>query len=130
MLLLLVDLGRRDLLTAHPPGRRGGDVHRHILDEVVEVVGPRNEVRLAVHFHEDADLAAHVDVAADGTLRRGPAGALRGLRQSALAQQGHRLFHVAVGFGERGLALHHAGARLVAKLFDLCRRNLHRRHCL
>ena len=49
-------------------------------------------------------------------------GALGRLRQPALAEERDRLFHVAVRFGQRGLALHHARAGLVAKLLHLiCR---------
>ena len=120
--LFLLDRLGRHVLAAHPLRVGGGDVHADLLDEVLEVVGARHEVRLAVHLDEDADLAAQVDVAADHALRRGAAGALGRLRQAALAEQGDRLVHVAVRLGQRRLALHHARAGLVAKLLDhVCR---------
>ena len=87
-----------------------------------ELIGARNEVGLAVHFHEDADLAAHVDVAADRALAGRAAGLLRRRREAALAQQGGGRFEVAVRFGQRGFAFHEAGAGHVAKfLHELCR---------
>ena len=92
-------------------GRR--HVHRDFLHELLEALGAGHEVGLAVHFHEHADLAAHVDVAADHALRRVPAGALGGLGQAALAQHRDRLVHVAAALGEGGLAFHHARAGLL-----------------
>jgi hypothetical protein len=93
-LLLLERLGGH-VLAAHPLRVGGGDVHRDLLDEVLEVVGARHEVRLAVDLDEHADAAAHVDVAADDALRRGASGALGGLGEAALAQQRHRLVQIA-----------------------------------
>ena len=125
--LFLLDRVGRHVLAAHPLGIGGGDVHRHFAHEVVEVVGARHEVRLAVHLDHHADPAAEVDVGADRALCRGAAGALGGLRQAALAEDGDRLLHVAVGLGEGRLALHHARAGLVAQLLDLFCRDCHRR---
>ena len=85
-------------------------MHRDLAREVLEVVGARDEVRFAVHLHEDADLAAHVDVAADQPFVGRAAGLLRRLREPALAEDRRRLVDVAVGLGERRLALHHARA--------------------
>jgi hypothetical protein len=93
-------------------------VHRQLFHQVAEVLGTSDEVRFAVHLHEHADAAAHVDVAADDALGGGAAGALGGGGESRLAEQGDGLFHVATGIGERLLALHHAGAGPVAKLLD------------
>ena len=112
----------RHVFPAYPFRIGCGDVHGHFLDEVLERLGPRHEVGFAVHFNEHADLAAHMDVAADEPLRRRAARPLGRLRQSALAQQRRRFFHVAVRFGERGLALHHPRASLVPELLYLiCR---------
>ena len=47
---------------------RRGDVHREVAHQRLELLGARHEVRLAVHLHQHADLAAHVDVAADRAL--------------------------------------------------------------
>ena len=52
---------------------------------------------------------------ADQALGRHPVRLLGGLGQALLAQPVDGLFHVAVGFGERRLAVHHAGAGLVAQ---------------
>jgi hypothetical protein len=40
-------------------------VHRDVLEQLLEVLGARDEVRLAVELDEHADLAAGVDVVAD-----------------------------------------------------------------
>jgi hypothetical protein len=97
-------------------------VQRELLDERLEILGARHEVGLAVHLHEHADLAAHVDVAADDAVARGAAGALRGRRESLLAEVLDRLLLVAAGLLQGGLALHHPRARLVAQgLHHACR---------
>ena len=62
----------------------------------------------------------------DALARRTPL-ALAGLRETALAQQLDRALRVAAGVGEHLLAIHHAGASLLAQRFHRLRRNL--RHC-
>ena len=94
-------------------------------DELLEVVGARDEVGLAVHLDEHADLAAHVDVVADQPLGGRAAGLLGRLREPALAQERRRLLEVAVGLGQRRLALHHARAGRVAELLHHRCRNFH-----
>ena len=53
---------------------------------------------------------------ADQALGGDAAGLLGGLRQALLAQPVDGLLDVALGLGQRGLAVHHAGAGLVAQL--------------
>ena len=96
----------------------GRDLQGNFLEQGLEVVGARDEVRLAVELDEHADLAAHVDVGADEALTGGAAGLLRGLREAPLPEDRVGLVQVAVGFLEGGLAFHHAGAGLVAELLD------------
>jgi len=86
------------------------------------IFAARDEVRLAVHLDEDANLAVVVDVVADDAFRRRAASALLGLGDSLRAKVLDRLVHVAAGLLERLLALHHAGARAGAKLGDVLRR--------
>ena len=66
-----------------------------------------------------ADLAAHVDVVADDAVLGGAARALGGRGEALLAQELDGLVHVAAGFGQRGLAVHHPRAGLVAQLLHL-----------
>ena len=107
---------RRDVL-----GIGGGDVHRDLLDERGELIRARDEVRFAVHLDEHADLAAHVDVAADRALAGRAAGLLRRRGETPLAQEGRGGLDVAIGFGEGGFAFHEAGAGEIAQLLDeLC----------
>ena len=89
LLLLLEHVGRH-VLAADVPRIGGRDVQRQLLHERLEVVGARDEVGLAVHLDEHADLAAHVDVAADDALARGAARALGGRGEPLLAQQRRR----------------------------------------
>ncbi len=118
--LALEHLGRARPRGATYVRAGGGDLQGDFLEQRLEVVGARDEVRLAVELDEHADLAAHVDVGADEAFARGPARLLGGLGEPALAQNRRGLLEVAVGFLQGGLALHHAGAGLVAQLFDQC----------
>src|SRR5690606_13184259 len=83
------------------------------LDEVV-VLG--HEVGFGVHFHQHGLAAGlgggHAAFGGDA------AGLLVGLGQAGLAQRLGGGVDVAVGFGERLLALHHAGAGALAQLLD------------
>src|SRR5512144_542753 len=78
--LLLEHLGRH-LLTPNVARVGGRDLHRQLLHQVLEVVGARDEVGLAVHLDEHADLAAGMDVRRDDAVGGGAAGALRGSGQ-------------------------------------------------
>ena len=71
-----------------------------IVDEGLEVIGAGDEVRLAVHFHEHADLrpAAAMDVAVDRSLVRLLARALGGLGLAARAQELDRRLDISARF--------------------------------
>ena len=129
--LALEHVGRH-LFPPHVLRAGRGNVHGDLARKALEVLRPRHEVGLAVHLDQDANLAAHVDVAADQPFVGRAAGFLRRLREPALAEDGRRFLHVAVRFGERGLALHHARAGQIAELFHHRSSNFHsclrRRH--
>ena len=82
----------------------------------LEVGVARNEVGLAVDFDDRADLRGGGD--ADQPLGRHSARLYRGLGETFRAEPVNRGFHVATGFGQRGLAVHHARAGLVAEVLD------------
>src|SRR5439155_23261084 len=63
----------------------------------LERLGAGDEIGLAIHLDEDADLAAGMDVRADETLGRRAAGFLRRRREAALAEVAHRSVEVAAG---------------------------------
>ena len=101
----VADLGGLDLLDV------GADVERDLrdhLDEALELLVARDEVGLGVDLDDDA-LGA-LGHRADQAFGRDAAGLLGSLRQALLAQPVLRRRHVAGGFGERGLAVHHACA--------------------
>src|SRR3954451_19346412 len=99
--------------------RRGGDVHRDVTREVLEVVVAGDEVRVAVDLDEHADLAVGVDVGGDRALGGLTAAELERLVAEPHAQVLDCGVEIAVVLGERLLALHHAGARQLAELADL-----------
>ena len=98
--------------------RAGGDLHGNVGDELLELVTARDKVSLAVDLDNHAEAGTTVDVGADGTLRGDAGGLLVGGGHALLAKPDDSLLHVAVALGERLLAVHHAGARLVAELLD------------
>ena len=126
---------RRDALIHRAVGifqpRLGGgracpiDVGEHILDELLEVVGPRHEIRLAIHFDEDARLLVGGELRANHPFARRPSRLLGRAGEPPLAKDRRCLLEVAVGLLERALAVHHAGAGLVAEFLDLCCADCH-----
>src|SRR5690606_31693817 len=88
-------------------------------DELLEIVGAGNEVRLAVQLHKDAQLAVVVDVAAHEPLRSSATGAALGLGDSLLAKVLDSLLHVAAVGLEGLLAVHHSGAGATAELLNV-----------
>ena len=109
----IADLRRLDLLDV------GADLERDLrdhLDQSLELLVARDEVGLGIHLDHDA-LGARGH-GADQAFGRDAAGLLRGLRQALLAQPVDRRFHVAVVFGQRLLAIHHADAGRLAQVLD------------
>ncbi len=83
--------------------REAGDLDREVAHQLLELVGARDEVGLAVDLDQHADAAAGVDVAGDEALAGVATGLLGGRRQALLAQQRDGLLEVAVGL-RRGRA--------------------------
>src|SRR3954454_18352498 len=104
----------RDLVLGDVLRRRGGgDVHRDLAGERLEVLVAGHEVGVAVDLDEHADLAVGVDVGGDRALGGLAAAHLERLVAQPHAQQLGGGVDVAVGLGQGVLALHHARAGLV-----------------
>ena len=116
-----------DLLAADPARRRGRDVRRDVARERDEVVVARDEVGLAVDLDDRADLRVVVDVGLDRPLGGDALAAVLDALALLDAQQLDRLLDVAVGLGQRALAVHHAGARAVAQRLDVGGRDVSHR---
>src|SRR5205807_8023826 len=67
-LALALDDRGGNILARNVRGVRRGDLHREILDELLERVGLRDEVRLAIHLDEHAELGPWVDIRPDDAL--------------------------------------------------------------
>ena len=111
----------RDVFLADVLRIAGRDVHRDVVHQFLEVVGARHEIALAVHLDEHTNLAAGVNVARHRSFA-GHTRRLLGRHRNALLAQNHdRLLHVAFGFGQSLLAIHHRSPGLLPELFHLCR---------
>ena len=115
----LVDVGFGYFVLADEAGVDRGDVHGDVLEELLEVIGAGYEIAFAVELDEHADLAAGVDVGADGAFVGGAAGLLGSRRHAALAQHDEGFFHVALGFLQGLEAVAHGRAGFFAEFFDL-----------
>jgi len=95
---------------------------RNVLNHRLKGFIARNEVGLGIDFDDNADRAGAIWLHANGdkALRRCAAGFFCGLGKAFFAQPVNRGFHVAVGFFQRGLAIHHACAGFLAQLLDHC----------
>ncbi len=100
-------------------------MHGDIVHQLLEVFGARDEIALAIYFDEHTDLAAGMNVAGHRSFA-GHARRLLGRNRNALLAQNHdRLIHVAFGFGQGLLAIHHGSSGLLPEVFHLCRGNIH-----
>ena len=127
---LALDHIARNLIRGDRKRIRGGDVHRDVFRERLEVIGVRYEVRFAVHFNDDGSPIIEVNIAADRPFVRGLLGTLRCLRRSLRSQEIDRFINVPLGLGEGLLAIHHPRAGHVTELLYVCCAD-HRRftHC-
>src|SRR6266536_2965370 len=98
-----------------PVGDLGGDRgFRDLPSCLLEQVGLRDEVRLAVQLDQHAGPGA-VEFGHDQAVGRGAGGALVHVLGALEPEQLDRRLDVAVGFIECVLAIHHAGAGLLAE---------------
>ena len=88
-----------------------------LADERLELIVAGDEIGLGIDLDECRRSALRGD--ADEAFGSRAAGLLRRLRQALLAQPVDRGLHVAGGLGQSRLAIHHACAGNVAKLFNL-----------
>jgi hypothetical protein len=100
-------------------GGERGDLRHHVLELLVA----RDEVGLGVHLDHRAGIARGVD--ADQTFGGDAPGLLGSLRQTLFAQPIDGGLDVALHLGERGLAVHHPGAGLLAQFLHQARGNRH-----
>ncbi len=95
----------------------------HVAGETQEFIAARHEVGLAIHFHENGNVAGALH--GDGPFGGHPRGLLVGLGEARLAHQFRGGIQIALGFDQRLLAFHHSGAGALTKLFDCVCRNIH-----
>ena len=93
-----------------------------VADEILEDLVLGDEVGLRIDLDDRAALALDGD--SDEAFGGGAAGLLGGGRKTLGAQPVDRGFHLAIGLGERLLAVHHAGAGALAQFLHRCGRDL------
>jgi len=126
---LALDELRGEVLDPHRERPRRGDVEGDIPHQLLEVLGARHEVGLAVHLDQHADAAVEVDVRLDQPLGRLASSARVGLSCALLAEHVDRLLEIAARLLECPLAVHHSSARAGPELRHLFRTDLlHARH--
>jgi hypothetical protein len=91
--------------------------------QILESVVAGDEVGLGIDFDHHGGIALRRD--RDQAFGGGAAGFLVSLGNALGAQPVNSGFHVATGFGQCLLAIHHACAGLVAQLFHHCSGNAH-----
>ena len=123
--LFALEIFRGDVFLADELRIAGRNVHGDVVHQFLEVVGAGDEIALAVNFHQHANLASGVDVAGHRAFAGHAGRLLRRHRNTLLAQNDDRLFHVALGFGQGLFAIHHWRSGLFPELFHLRCRNIH-----
>src|SRR6201999_2243046 len=115
-LLLTLHVLGGDIFPADVARIGGGDVHRDVLEQLLEVLSAGNEIALAVELDEYADLAAGVDVGAHSAFVSGARRLLLRGGHAPLAQYDESLLHIALGLLEGLEAVAHRRAGLLAEL--------------
>jgi hypothetical protein len=100
VLFLLEQIGR-DVFLVHAERRGRGDVHGQVAHEGLKLVGARHEIGFAVHFDQNADAVARVDVRHHETFIGLALRLLGRLRQSLDAKELDRLLDIAAALFER-----------------------------
>ncbi len=107
--------GGRHVLAFDVAGVGGGDLLGDVRDEGDKAFVARDEIGLAIHFHQHAEFAAVMNVAGDAPFIGGPAGFFVRHVDALLAQDHLGLVEVAFGFHQGLFAIHHARAGLFAQ---------------
>src|SRR6266850_2177673 len=129
--LLAIDLA---LLFDHRAGNvfpgdvrrvRRRDLHPELLHELLEGIGSRDEVGLAIHLDQHPELGTVVDVRPDGALAGFAVRALACLGEPLLSKELDGGLQITVGRLERLLAVHHPGAGPIAEVLHQLRGRRH-----
>src|ERR1700730_13848642 len=97
----------------------GGDLHGDRTREADEVLVRGDEVSVAVDLDQHPHASSSVDVGLDRALGGGAFPEILDLLALLQAQDLDRLLHVAIGLGQRLLAVHHARAGALAQRLDV-----------
>jgi len=100
-------------------GRVCGELLRDLFAERAEGFVAGHEVCFAVHFDEQAELSAGLDVLNDHAFLRIAISFLAGGRDALLAEDVHGDVENTIGFDERFFAIHQAGTGRFAELADI-----------
>src|ERR1035437_5266426 len=120
-ILLAVEIGRGHVLGLHIARVAGRDVHRDVLEQLLEVLGAGHEVALAIQFEQYADLAAGVNIGAHRALVGRAGGLLLRRGHAPLAQHHKGILDISLGLLQRLQAVAHRRAGLLAQLlYQLC----------
>ena len=102
----------------------GGQPLRRLLAKRAKQFVARDEIGLAVHFHQHAELSAVRDILGDGALLRFAHGFHGGGGPAFFTQNVHGGAEVALRLGQRLFAIHHAHARHFTKPGNIGSSNL------
>jgi hypothetical protein len=90
------------------------NLHCDVFHQLLKLLIARDEVGFAIHFKQDANSAAGVDVRGDESLTCISASLLRGGGKASLTKCQDRLLNIAATLFECALAIHHSCARALA----------------
>src|SRR5262249_19684057 len=102
-----------------------GDLHGNLMSKFMKFLGAGYKIRFAIHLDEHTHFASRMDIRSDYAFRGGSSRLLGSRCDSLFPENRNRVFKIALSFFERGLAIHHARAGLLAQLFDFICCNIH-----
>ena len=117
-LALALEHFRGYVFPANVAGIHRGNVHGHIVAELLERVGTRNEIAFAVDFDDHADFSAGMNVMTDRAFRGFARRLLCGRGLTLLAQDIDRFLDIPVGFNKRRAAIAESRVGLFSQFLD------------
>ena len=98
-------------------------MHGDIFGKTQEIFIFRHKIRFTIYFNQHPQLAAHMNVRLDGSLRHGSAGSFLGGCQPLFSKKIDSFINVRVALHKCLLAVHHSGTGFFPQLFNHRRAN-------
>ena len=89
-----------------------------VLHEILKIFGASHKIGLAIDFQKDADFSVTVNIGCNNAFCSRSARLFLRLAEAFFAEPFNGFFHIAAGFGQGFLTVHHAGPGFFSQVAD------------